>query len=98
MQFGIGQLEEGSQLPCVNLRSLQLVPSGLVVVRPTLARGGGPVQRKTRLRWHHRMKTYTDQTRDQYMPGAPSRKARQSRSTAAGSRPAGAMACGSRRV
>jgi hypothetical protein len=57
-----------------------------------------PPHRKTRLRWHHRMKTYTDQTRDQYMPGAPSRKARQSRSTAAGSSPTGAMACGSRRV
>ena len=56
------------------------------------------LQRKTRLRWHHRMKTYTDQIRDQYMPGAPSRKARHSRSTATGSSPTGATACGSRRV
>jgi hypothetical protein len=59
---------------------------------------GWPPHRKTRLRWHQRMKTYTDQTRDQYMPGAPSRKARQSRSTATGSSPTGATACGSRRV
>jgi hypothetical protein len=32
------------------------------------------------------------------MPGAPSRKAHQSCSTATGSRPTGATACGSRRV
>jgi hypothetical protein len=44
------------------------------------------------------MKTYTDQTRDQYIPDAPSRNASQSRSTASGSRPARATACGSRRV
>ena len=55
---------------CVYLRSLQLVPSVLVAVSADPACGGGPHQRKTRLRWHHRMKTYTDQTRDQYMPGA----------------------------
>src|SRR5260221_6699984 len=39
----------------------------------------GRIQRKTRLRWHHRMKTYTDHTRDQYMPGAPSRDRKSTR-------------------
>jgi hypothetical protein len=43
-----------------------------VMDRPILQ----PPQRNTRFRWHHRMKTYTDQTRDQYMPGAPKRRNR----------------------
>jgi hypothetical protein len=53
-----------------------------------IARGVPSLQQKTWLRWHHRMSTYSDQTRDQYMPGAPLRKARHRRSTAAGARPA----------
>jgi|SRR5882724_3419426 len=72
-------------------RRLALGPTDLIHPRQ-------PPHRKTRLRWHHRMKTYTDQTRDQYMPGAPSRKARQSRSIATGLSPVGMTASGSRRV
>ena len=53
--------------------------------RPTL---DGRLSGRRRCGLHHLMNTYITQTRDQYMPGAPSRKARQSRSTAAGSKPA----------